>query len=130
MKKEIIQNNGDIPDLDVSDKYLELRLKFDYVNLKTEEGVPTNDYPLNLSREIYTLWVTYPLGVLVKIRLDKNLINTKIDLIKIICKAYQEIYEEEMSDGLYSIWGHGLGDLGLNRMYIRKDGTIKLGVDS
>lgn len=128
MKKEIIQNNGDIPDLNVSDKYLELRLKFNYVNLKTEKGIPTNDYLLNLSRETYTLWVTYPLGVLVKIRLDKNLINTKIDLIKMICKAYQEIYEEEMSDGIYSIWGHGLGNLDLNRIYIRKDGIIKLGV--
>lgn len=130
MKKEIIQNNDDIPDLDVSDKYLELRLKFNYVNLKTERGIPINDYSLDLKRETYTLWITYPLGVLVKIRLDKNLINTKIDLIKMICKAYQEIYEEEINDGLYSIWGHRLENLDLNRIYIRKDGIIKLGVDS
>lgn len=29
MKKEIIQNNDDITDLDVSDKYLELRLRWE-----------------------------------------------------------------------------------------------------
>lgn len=92
---------------------------------------------------------SYPLERPVVVKFD-NGPYTRRRLAEIICKKYEEIYEEEdqtstveagrlsqislnrnQTTGKYGIWGHVIGDLVLHSVYFdTRTGFYELGVDS
>lgn len=92
------------------------------------------------------LWVdiTYPLTRGVRL-LVKPLIKEKLPckacggspvkrpsmspgyLLWMVAKEYQRIYQEHEK---YGVWGHALSDLGFERITVRKDGVVELGIGS
>lgn len=140
----IPKTDEEIGKMKFQDKELEIKFKFNSVSLRsskmydrlTKSYLPKlefRDDNLNLIKNSYKLYIDYPLSVIAVVDLEGIYINSKNELIKYICKIYQNIYEENENSNQsvsYGIWGHCLDDLVLHTIYIGKNGVISLGIDS
>lgn len=77
----------------------------------------------------YMLTIDYPLSnpAVIAIRSGKNGMGTNVLLGK-ICKAYAKVYAREDNflgdDPPYGIWGHALGDLVIEGIYVNHEKKI------
>lgn len=96
----------------------------------------------------YTLIIDYPLRHAYRKPFTIKKPMTRRDIIKLIVKSYRYIYKEEKrtseievgylpntynrntTNGRFGVWGHVLGDLLLNRVYVNDAYEITLSVDS
>lgn len=87
------------------------------------------------------MYYDYPLSCVVVVEIQRDLEKSS-EFIKAFCEGYQEIYALEKdsskikegnipgmlnrvtTNGCFGIWGHGIGDLVLEEVYVYKDGDI------
>lgn len=123
----------------------------DYI-LPKNSFTPSDKYNKKLGTTVSKIIITYPLSQNAEINISG--VETLNDLLKDVVESYQKIYQMEnesspkkamimceefpecslinrnRTDGMFGIWGHTIEDLAIHTIYIYKDGSIKVGVDS
>lgn len=123
----------------------------DYI-LPKNPFISSDKYNKKLGTTVSKIIITYPLSQSAEIIVSG--VETLNDLLKDVVEGYQNIYQMEdessfkkammmceefpecslinrnRTDGMFGIWGHTIGDLAIHTIYIYKDGSIKVGVDS
>lgn len=74
-----------------------------------------------------TLYLCYPLTVVVKENIKFNSLHT---LIQEIRRVYKEIYKDRKSIIKYGVWGHDIYDLVIESIEVFKDGSVDVNIGS
>lgn len=83
---------------------------------------------INFNKNINgTLYLTYPLSVVIK---EKIIFNSLYSLIKEIRKTYRKIYKNRESVIKYGVWGHDIYDLLIEGITLYKDFSVKVSIGS
>lgn len=123
----------------------------DYI-LPKNPFIPSDKYNKKLGTTVSKIIITYPLSQSAEINTSE--VETLNDLLKDVVEGYQNIYQMEdesspkkammmceefpecslinrnRTDGMFGVWGHTIEDLAIHTIYIYKDGSVKVGVDS
>jgi hypothetical protein len=131
------------------------RIKFNYTAVASAEESDFGDEILDnkevvLPRnETYKLVISYPLSTPAQFSIKTGKSGmTRGELAKKVCDLYGKVYELEdastttkadlipgmlnrnVTNGMFGIWGHGIGDLMLVDAEVSEEKVITLGVDS
>ena len=74
-----------------------------------------------------TLYLCYPLTVVIKEDIKFNSLHTLIEEIR---RVYKDIYKDRKSLIKYGVWGHDICDLAIESIEVFKDGSVDVSIGS